>query len=262
MMFIKKIKGTLRSNRLNNKILSEVERACVLNRGMDVPIRLPEPFGRNLPERVIEILCARLSYRPGLRVLDVGCSNAMESHLRMIGLLAKPRHIIGIDISPPTPKVLCVYDDFINKSIISSDIAAESLDLIWCISALEHFGMDNSTYTDRFELSQEMDAQAVQEMVRLLAVNGRLLITVPYGKYEDHTWFRNYDAEHLWNLLHPVEGVTLKDVTFFRHTHGSGWRSVAQEELQHVGYYDQANGGSAGLAVIMLTKTPTAGDAS
>ena len=253
-MIIKKIKATMKATRLNDKIFSEVERARVLNDGISGPIRLPAKFGRNLPERVIEMLYARLSYRPSLRVLDVGCANAMESHLKMVERLEKPRSIVGIDISPPMRQTLQVYDDFINANIVSSGIAAESFDLIWCISALEHFGMDNTTYTDRFELSQNMDAQAVREMTRLLAVGGRLLITVPYGRYENHGWFRNYDAEHLKGLLLQVERSTVVDSSFFRHTHADGWLAVAQEELEHTGYYDQANGGSAGLAVVLLTK--------
>ena len=254
-MIIKKIKSTMKANRLNEKIFAEVERARVLNSGMSDTIRLPEKFGRNLPERVIEMLYARLSYRPALRLLDVGCANAMESHLKMVERLEKPRKIVGIDISPPTRQTLQVYDDFINANIVSSDIAGESFDLIWCISALEHFGMDNTTYTDRFELSPNMDAQAVQEMTRLLALGGRLLITVPYGRYENHGWFRNYDAEHLRCLLQQVERSAQANISFFRHTHAAGWYVVEQEELQYIGYYDQANGGSAGLAVIFLTKT-------
>jgi SAM-dependent methyltransferase len=254
-MFVKKIKSAMKARRLNEKIFSEVERARVLNSGMSDAIRLPEKFGRNLPERVIEILYARLSYRPGLRLLDVGCANAMESHLKMVERLEKPRKIVGIDISPPTQRIFRVYDDFMNANIVSTGFAAESFDLIWCISALEHFGMDNTTYTDRFEISQNMDVQAVLEMTRLLAVGGHLLITVPYGRHENHGWLRNYDAEHLSGLLQQVERSTQAKISFFRHTHAAGWYAVEQEELRYVGYYDQANSGSAGLAVLFLTKT-------
>ena len=258
-MIVKTIKSAIKARRLNNKIFSEVERAVELNSGKAGPIQLPDMFGRRLPERVVEMLYAFLSYRPGLRLLDVGCANAMESHLRMIEHLEMPRKIVGIDICSPTRRTLQVYDDFINASIVSSGIASESFDLIWCISALEHFGMDNTSYTNSFELSQNMDVQAVQEMTRLLAVGGRLLITVPYGRYENHVWFRNYNAEFLRRLLLPVEQSTLADISFFRHSHSVGWSAVEQEELQYIGYYDQANGGCAGLAVIMLTKIPTAG---
>jgi hypothetical protein len=42
--------------------------------------------------------------------------------------------------------------------------------------------------------------------------------------------------------------------SFFRHTHGTGWHVTTPEELVHIGYYDQSNGGGAGLAVITATK--------
>ena len=255
-MILRKIKSTIRANRLNKKILGEVDRAFVLNpsRCVGGPLQLPKPLGRNLPERVIEILYAKMLYRPGTRVLDVGCANAMESHLQMIAGLGQPRHIVGIDISVPSSRTLKYYDGFIESSIVTSGIPAGSYDLIWCISALEHFGMDNSSYTKDFELSVSMDIQAVQEMVRLLAVGGCLLITIPFGRFEDHGWLKNYDEEHLKKLLVPVENQTRIEKAFFRHTHGAGWGEVSCGELQHVGYYDQSNGGSGGLAVVTVTK--------
>ena len=253
-MVFRKIKASIRYKRLNTKILSEVGRALELNRATDGTIRLPAQYGRNLPERVVEIFLARLYYKPGLKVLDVGCSNAMESHLRMVRRLEPPRNIVGIDISIPSGRTRRCYDRFLHESIVSSRIEAGSFDLIWCISALEHFGMDNSSYTDQFILSEDMDVQAVKEMVRILARGGRLLVTVPYGKYENHSSFRNYDADRLRNLLAPMECHADVRTSYYRHTHGSGWRAATVEELEHVGYYDQANGGGAGLAVITAAK--------
>jgi SAM-dependent methyltransferase len=250
----RKIKAFIRGKRLNSKILSEVGRALELNRGNDGTIRLPAPYGRNLPERAIEIFFARLYYKPGLKVLDVGCSNAMECHLRMVRNLEPPRNIAGIDIAIPSERTRRYYDRFLHESIVSSRIEAGSFDLIWCISALEHFGMDNSSYTDQFILSEEMDVQAMKEMVRILARGGRLLVTIPYGKYENQPWLRNYDGEHLRNLLAPVECHADIRTSFYRHTHGAGWRVATVEELEHVGYYDQSNSGAAGLAVITATK--------
>ncbi len=253
-MIFRKIKASIRYKRLNAKILSEVGRALELNRVSDGTIRLPAQYGRNLPERVIEILFARLYYQPGLKVLDVGCANAMECHLRMVRNLEPPRNIVGIDISVPSERTRRCYDRFLLESIVSGRIEAGSFDLIWCISALEHFGMDNSSYTDQFLLSEDMDVQAVKEMVRMLTRGGRLLVTVPYGKYENHAWLRNYDHDHLRNFLTPVECHAEIRTSYYRYTHGTGWRAATVEELEHVGYYDQSNSGSAGLAVITATK--------
>ena len=253
-MVFRKIKAYIRNKRSNAKILNEVGRALELNRGGGDTIRLPAQYGRNLPERVIEIFLARWYYKPGLKVLDVGCSNAMECHLRMVRDLEPPRDIAGIDISVPSEKTRRCYDRFIHESIVSSRTDAGSFDLVWCISALEHFGMDNSTYTDQFTLSEDMDVHAVKEMVRILAPGGRLLVTIPYGRYENHTWFRNYDDDHMRNLLAPMQSHADIHTSFYRHTHGTGWRVATAEELEHVGYYDQSNGGGAGLAVITAIK--------
>ena len=154
------------------------------------------------------------------------------------------------------------YNQFLisrsNKSILGDitniSLPDNSFDLIWCISTFEHFRMDNSGYTDNFSKNNGMDIQAIKEMVRLLAIGGSVLITVPYGKWEDHGWFRNYDKEHLQSLLNVIRQKTTIREWYFKHTFGSGWSMVKPDELRYVGYYDQNNSGSGGLAAIYITK--------
>ncbi len=99
-----------------------------------------------------------------------------------------------------------------------------------------------------------MDLLAVREMLRILVPGGRLLISVPYGRFEDLGTQKNYDKEHWQSLL--TLGKTTAEVRewYFRHTFGQGWHEVPSEELRYVGYYDQANAGAGGLAVTMMTK--------
>jgi len=48
-------------------------------------------------------------------------------------------------------------------------------------------------------------------MLRLLKKSGTLLITVPYGKYEEHGWLRNYD-KHRWQELLGAARPRLRSV--------------------------------------------------
>lgn len=242
---------------LQKNIFKEFERAT-REKTLVFPnkIFLPMNYGRSMPERVVEIFLCWLSYRSGYRILDIGHANAMECHLNMVRTLPEPKNLTGIDIAVPVYDVEAVYNHSILGDITNVSLPDDSFDLIWCISALEHIGMDNSGYVDNVSKSKQndMDVQAIKEMVRLLSIGGSVLITVPYGKREDHGWFMNYDQEHLHSLLNVIRQKTKVSEWYFKHTFSMGWSMVKPEELRYVGYYDQNNSGSAGLAAIYITK--------
>ena len=240
---------------LHRNIVQEVERASVLGqKNFPAEIILPQNYGKGLPERVVELLLLKLSYSPNIRVLDVGHANAMDCHLKVLQSLPRPSYITGIDIANPVYDSHLYYKQSMIGDITKTPFSDGEFELIWCISALEHFGMDNSVYTENFERENTMDIQAIHEMLRLLTTGGKLLITVPYGKYEDHGWFKNYDKEHWQRLINIVQSKAKVQEWYFRHTFGKGWSSVHPDELQYIGYYDQANSGAAGLAAVYITK--------
>lgn len=243
------------SNTLQLDIYEELERVK-LTEQINFPgeIIVPQGYGKGMPERVVELLLAGLSYTPGKRVLDVGHANAMKCHLDLLQSLAQPKNITGIDIATPVYDTRFYYEQSIIGDITCTSFTDNSFDLIWCISALEHFGMDNSGYTDNFRRDSDMDIQAVKEMLRILAKGGNMLITVPYGKYEDNGWFRNYDKSHLQGLLDVARLHGDVREWYFRHTNDKGWSITTPAELQYTSYYDCANHGAAGVAAIYITK--------
>lgn len=245
-------------NQVQRRIVQEF-RNGLLAPQQDFPDRciLPEKYGRGLPERVVELLLAKAVYVTNGKLLDVGHANAMPCHLHLIKSLPHPRNITGIDIAHPVYNVKEYYQESVCGDITETGFAAERFDSIWCISALEHFGMDNSGYNGATEIAENMDALALKEMLRILKKDGALLITVPYGKFENHGWFRNYDARHWEELLSIVRSHTTIKEFYFRHTHGGGWAVVSPEELRYVGYYDQANSGAGGLAAACIVETPS-----
>jgi SAM-dependent methyltransferase len=147
-----------------------------------------------------------------------------------------------------------LYDNVVKGDITKTPFEAASFDCIWCISSLEHFGMDNSGYTANFSREDAMDARAVHEMLRILAPGGQLLITVPYGKFENHGTHKNMDRENWQPLIQIGKGAADVREWYFHHTFGAGWQEKPAEELRYVGYYDQANAGAGGLAVALMTK--------
>lgn len=242
---------------LQEKIFKEFSAAFYLNHRFPDIINLPRPYGRGLPERVVEILFAKLSYREGAKVLDVGHANSMNAHLKMIQTLPRTRRIIGIDVAKPTFDYRFFYQESIQGDVSTPPFSEFSFNLIWCISTLEHLGMDNSAYIPDSKREKDLDIKVIETLFHLLTEEGELLISVPFGRYENLGTQKNYDYEHWRRLLQTISNDSMIREWFFRHTFKDGWAEVAYEELKYVGYYDQANAGAGGLAVALISKKKT-----
>jgi ubiquinone/menaquinone biosynthesis C-methylase UbiE len=98
-----------------------------------------------------------------------------------------------------------------------------------------------------------MDKKAISEMIRILKTGGKLLITVPYGRYEEYGWFRNYDKKHWQELLDTVRPQSNIKELYFKHNK-DGWLKCKPGELAQVSYFGQKNYGAAAIAICLITK--------
>lgn len=227
---------------IQKKITREIERELLLKQ-LDFPnkIFLHDNYGKGLPERVVEILLARLLYTPGKNILDVGYAGAMQCHLDMLSALPTRKYLTGVDIVSPTSKIERYYEDVTEEDICATKFISNSFDLIWCISTLEH-------------LTYNRDTAAIKEMFRILVPGGKILITVPYGQFEDMGTQLIYN-EYRWQvLLNNVSSMSHIREFYFHHTNRDGWHESQPEELIYTGYADQANAGAAAIAVAIITK--------
>lgn len=240
---------------LQRSITREYNRALQSGRhNFPASVNIPRPCGEKLPERVVELLLARLSYSPGATVLDVGFANSMACHRDLIRSLPAPRNLTGIDMADPVYDTSELYADTVRGDICETEFSDDTFDLVWCISSLEHIGMDNSGYSGASFSGEPNAERAMEEMVRITHPGGCVLITVPYGKYENHGWFRNFDEDRLQELLSLVRPHGTVHELYFAHSHGAGWSQVDAEELADTGYLDQGNAGAAGLAAVVIEK--------
>lgn len=247
--------GTLLFGDLQERIYRESTKAY-RSAALSFPARivLPKKYGKQMSERVVELLLARLSYSPGAKVLDVGYANIQECHRKMLLSLPQPSALTGIDIGKPMFDASLYYDRTVREDITHTSFESNIFDRVWCISTLEHIGFDNSQYVADFSVGENMVHSAVDEMVRVVKPGGSVLITVPYGKWENHGWFQNMDKERWEGVLGPVRSFATVSEWYFRYTKEKGWGVVRPEELSKVGYDDQQNSGAAGLAAALITK--------
>jgi SAM-dependent methyltransferase len=198
---------------------------------------LPQGFGIGFDERVIEYPWV-LSHLPaGGRVLDAGSTlnhaHVLDAFLPRLEAL----HILTLTpeaVAFPERSVSYVYGDM--RDIPYRD---GFFDAIVAISSVEHVGMDNSRYGVRQPRADEPDRalrDAVEELLRVLRPTGTLLMTVPYGRSEDHGWFRQFgrdDAGRLTALFAP------RRVHVDVYGYGArGWQRSSLEAATSASYHD------------------------
>jgi len=210
--------------------------------------RLPkEPFGVGDTERCIEIPWAFSCYWGEKRVLDVGYANAEDRYLNGLLSLGIPQ-LYGLD------RIKKEIDGIIPKigDIRKTDFPDECFDLVFCISTIEHVGRDNSIYfQDSCPIDDQGDFKAMEEISRITRKKGRIVLTVPYGKFHDYGWFIQYDKSRMDRLIR-ASNCDIMQSNFFRYD--DGWFDCHQDDLTDILYHDNNASAAAGLICILLKK--------
>jgi SAM-dependent methyltransferase len=180
-------------------------------------------------ERAIEIPWC-LARCCGRRVLDVGSANAIPAYLE--GLRALDAHdLVTVDLAEPADVIADVRDLPFERG---------RFDLAICVSTLEHVGRDNAVYGVDAGPDENGHERALRELHRVLARDGRLLLSVPTGEREDLGWHLQR-APLEWIALFEQAGfVVFEDELYLRTT--EGWRTAAPAEAAEARYGDGVAG--------------------
>jgi SAM-dependent methyltransferase len=189
-------------------------------------------------ERPIEIPWCLARYDGEASVLDVGYAFAEPVYLA--GLVALgARELVGVDlVEADVPGLRPVVADV--RDLPFEDSAFE---LVLCISTLEHVGLDNAVYglgAERDEAGQE---QALRELHRVLARDGRALITVPCGEQQDLGWQVQRPPAAWVELFERAGFLVFEDELYALGP--DGWRSTT--DVAGARYGDRGPGASAVL---------------
>jgi len=183
--------------------------------------QLPEGYGARLDERVVEYPW-------------------VLNHVALLELPILRRKSIVIYTLVPEgvisqANVSYLYGD-LRQTILNNEVFEE----IVCISTLEHIGMDNTViYTSdrRYKEFRPLDYQdGLRELRRLLVPGGQLLLTVPYGRYQNCGWLQQFDREMLEDTIRVFDGK-LHDQAFYRYT-SDGWSLARAADCVDCEYYD------------------------
>jgi SAM-dependent methyltransferase len=186
-------------------------------------------------ERAIEIPWCLARYDGERRVLDVGYAYAEASYLA--GLVALgAEELVGADLATAeVPGLRGVVADV--RTLPFED---RSFDLALCVSTLEHVGRDNAVYEVDAPREAAGDEAALRELRRVLARDGRLLVTVPTGRAEDLGRQIVRTPEDWIALFQRAGFLVYEDELYIWET--TGWRSATPSEARAARYAESRAG--------------------
>ncbi|HST69305.1 MAG TPA: methyltransferase domain-containing protein [Solirubrobacterales bacterium] len=225
---------------LISSLLDDAEWQSLFARGG----RLPPGLGAGFDERCVEYPWL-FSRRLGGRVLDAG---SVLNHRHLIERLLPEVDDLTITTLAPEAAaftelgVSYVYDDM--RRLPFRD---DWFDEVVCLSTLEHVGMDNSIYGAADGPAADpaaAAAAALGELLRVVRPGGRVHLSVPYGRREEHGWVRQLDRAGVDDLL-AAAGAGAREEAIFRYT-PSGWRRGGDRRVAGVAYNPATTPGEDG----------------
>jgi SAM-dependent methyltransferase len=199
---------------------------------------LPTGYGYGLDERCVEYpwLFAQLDPQPE-QILDAGSTLNHQFLLDQPIWPGKNLHILTL-----APENQCYWQRGI--SYLFADLRQIPLrdnyyDTVVCISTLEHIGCDNSQFTGSDTSAENRPRDfllAVGEMRRTLKPSGRLLLTVPFGRYRNIGTQQVFDEALLEEAIAAFRPATVTR-TFFSYTE-QGWQFAAVSDCRNKEYVD------------------------
>lgn len=198
--------------------------------------RLPEGYGYALDERVVEYPWILSRIPSGSKnFLDAGSTLNFKEILENKILEDKK-----ITIANLNPESNCFWQkgiSYIFEDIRNLPFKDNYFDFITCVSTLEHVGMNNNLYINNSKYQEEKTIdfeKAVLELKRVLKENGKLFITVPFGKYQNFGWFQQFDL-NLVNKILEVFGSKEYMANYYKYKK-DGWDISNEIECKDAEY--------------------------
>jgi SAM-dependent methyltransferase len=246
--------------KFKNQLLAEVlaDDAMLDRFAQEQP--LPENYAPRLDERVVEYpwVLSRLR-SPSGPILDAGSTFLAPLVLDLPFMQGREIivYTLETDAVVQRPGVSLVYGDLRTLSLVDGHFAE-----VVCISTLEHVGMGQSFSYSALRPYPDANPDdallALRELRRVLRPGGRLLLTIPFGRREDHGWLQQFDDAGIRRLIDAFDGEVRAETYYHYHPDGS-WRLADAAACADASYFNihatptiEPDGAAAARAVCCL----------
>jgi SAM-dependent methyltransferase len=212
---------------------------------------LPNGFGAGLDERVVEYPWL-LAHHHGGPALDAG-STLNHAHVlhRFLPALAP---LTIATLRPEAEAFTSLGVSYLYADLRDLPLRDAQFTTVICASTLEHVGMDNALYGEGAGRSADPEREvgrALGELTRVAAPGGRILVTVPYGRAEDHGWFRQLDRAGVNAVAARLSVAEPASIALYAQT-TAGWQLSSADAAAGSRYRDGVPGARA-VACIRAT---------
>ena len=213
--------------------------------------QIKKNFGIKFDERIVEYpwLFSQISNKKEF-MLDAGSTFNFKVLLEHPTIQNKKLHIYTFypeNPSFPSKMVSYEYGDLRNLPYENGKFG-----LIVCHSTIEHIDMDNSMYG--YELQFNKDSQTksyeylkvISELIRVTQKTGTILMTFPYGRFENHGFFQQFDkpmVDKMLEILKNYGKIELKYIIYEM----TGWRFAANSECNDAISHNPHSGAGKGV---------------
>ena len=157
-------------------------------------------------------------------ILDFGCvHDLLPIHLASLGYKVTGLDILPYPFTHPNFK-------FIQADILKWDPSGEEYDCVLSVSTIEHVGLGG--YGD--PVHNNGDKIAVKKLLAALKLEGRFIITVPFGKPAIKRNMRIYNHDGLHELIPDIETERF----FFKPNRYASWTETSWPEIDDLEYED------------------------
>jgi SAM-dependent methyltransferase len=213
--------------------------------------QIPHQFGIGMDERVAEYpwIISRLSDNNNTQLLDAGSTFNFKELVNQPKVASKQLTIFTFYPEPNqfiSKRVSYNFGDLRNMPYRDGQF-----DEVVCQSTIEHVDMDNSIYGYSIAKNENEQQKSyeylkvVDELLRVLKPGGALLLTFPYGKFEHHGFFQQFDEEMVARILEKLNGSGNTETDYLHYT-TNGWIFDTKENCAQSNSYNPHTGKGKG----------------